>query len=508
MSTALDAMLAGRIYEDGRAIRRTTLRHTHLAERPLGIAVWRLGGERFRAAAVAWGPVGEPFELAVAGEPRNRDLYFDALIPFALRLCAQVRAAAVRRTRRERGSWAEDVPDDALQIVVPNRTTVGALGLLGRYLGYLSDRSGTAPDPALTEVGRHLRFYTRHARMPGQSLIVPLDRLVGEHWATLLSPFEQANLAALDAQIEPDGIHAFDAAAAAEAAARIGPEPTEDVDRITDDLLEAFNTARDGSTDPAVVTPLLGPLQAHYRRLVEPVWELMARMVERERQLRAAPSVTRRFEADREAYGRHVDWVIGGGYYRTTDTPRQAAMTLRRLEDAQQRYEAEKAVDDPACMVPHLLDGDAIRGTVVSVDDKNRVVEKVRRVRRPLMVLAADDPVSLPTGKELWWTATAHDKPWRVTLVQPDAAGGGSLVVLQLTISPNPERLPQVGDHITLSVLRTSSPGFWRPPPQDPPWTHEPATPPDLPEPIDAGDAEPPTAAVDAAQVENPERFG
>jgi hypothetical protein len=40
----------------------------------------------------------------------------------------------------------------------------------------------------LVEAGKHLRFYARHARVPGQSLIVPLDRLLADHWATLLSP--------------------------------------------------------------------------------------------------------------------------------------------------------------------------------------------------------------------------------------------------------------------------------------------------------------------------------
>ena len=101
--------------------------------------------------------------------------------------------------------------------------------------------------------------------------------------------FALRNLAVLDAQIEPpEGLHAFDASAAAEAQARIGPDPTEDIDRVTDTLLADFNAARRGRTDPAVVEPLLGPLRDHYRRLVEPVWKLMDRAVAREQQLPAA----------------------------------------------------------------------------------------------------------------------------------------------------------------------------------------------------------------------------
>lgn len=506
MSTALEAYFAARIYQEGQALRRTTLRHVHLADPPLAVAMWRLGGERFRAAAIAWGPLDGPFQLAVPGEPRNRDLYFAALQPFAADLCVRVRRAAASREARQRGSVTEAIPTDALQLVVPNTATVSALGLLGRYLGYLSDRGGVAPHPFLIEAGKHLRFYSRNARVPGQALLVPLDRLVADQWATLLSPFEQANLAALDAQIEPGpGLHPFDASAAAEASARIGPEPTEDVDRVTESLLAEFNAARGTSTDPAIVAPLVEPLRQHYRGLVEPVWELMGRVVERERQLTAAPSVYRRFESDREAYGRHVDWVINqGGYYRTTDTPRQAAISLRRLEDALAHYEADRAVEDPACMIPYLLDGDAIRGTVVSLAE-TKVVVNVRAVRRAVIALDSPDPVILPEGKQLWWTATAGGDPWEVQSVQPN--GAGSRIFLILTGKPTPARLPNIGDLITLSTLSTGRTNFWLMPPADPPWTHRPSCPLPTPEPIDAGDSEQPVAPVDAAAAEDPGRY-
>ena len=505
MSTALEAFLAGRIHETGRALRRTTLRHTHIAEAPLGVVVWRLGGERFRAAATAWGPVDGPFELAVAGEPRNRDLYFAALVPFAKDLCRHLRMSAENRLVRTRGNHSDHLPVAPLQLVVPNQTTVSALGLLGRYLAYLSDRSGVAPDPALVEAGKHLRFYARHSRTPGQALILPVDQLLSDHWATLLSPLERANLAALDAQIEPGDTHAFAASTVAERVARIGPEPTEDIDRVTAELVADFNERRDGSVDLAVVGPLLHSLERHYRSLIEPVWELVGRSVSRERALPAAPSVARRTDVDREAFARHVDWVTGGGRYRTTDTPRQAAMTLRRLEEAQYRFEAERAIEDPACMVPHLLDGDAIRGTVAKLDDNHRVRPKTRTVRRALLTLDTDDPVTLPLGKKLWWTTTAHDAPWEVLDVT--AQGRGSRVVLMLTTVPNRDRLPTLGDRITLSTLRTRTEGFPLPLAQNPPWTHQPSAPPPEPEPIDVGDSEAPPAPIDGASVADPEAY-
>jgi hypothetical protein len=505
VSTALEAVFASRIFEAGHAVRRTTLRHTHLVDQPLGVVMWRLGGERFRAAAVAWGPMPGPFRLAVAGEPRNRDLYFAALAPFARDLSARIRAAAEVKIERRRGRLVEMIPADALQLVVPNRTTVVALGLLGRYLAYLSDRSGVSPAPALVEAGKHLRFYARHARIPGQALITPLERFVAEHWATLQSPFEQANLATLEAQIDPPpSMHAFEAAATAEAIARIGPEPTEDIDRVTDQLLAEFNAARAGSTDLTIVGPLLEPIRDHYRRLVEPVWELMERVVERERRFAAAISVRRRFEGDREAFGRHVEWVAAGGRYRTTDTPRQAATTLRRLEEALARYDAEKAVEDQACMVPYLLDGQAVHG-VVAVIDERLVRVRINAVRRAFITLDSDDAVVLPVGKKLWWTRTADDKPWEVRMVE--GRDGGSRIVLMLCAAPSAARLPRLGDKITFSTLHTGQDAYRLSLPQDPPWTHRPAVPPPQPEPIDAGDAEVPPAAVDGASLADPEVY-
>ena len=136
---------------------------------------------------------------------------------------------------------------------------------------------------------------------------------------------------------------------------------------------------------------------------------------------------------------------------------------------------------------------------------EQRVQGPVNRVRRALIVLDSDDPVILPSGKKLWWTATAGGHPWEVQAVQPQ--GVGSRITLMLCAAPTPARLPTVGDRITLSTLHTRPDAYRLPLPQDPPWTHQPATPPPTPEPIDAGDAEPPPAAVDGIQVPDPGRY-
>lgn len=499
MNAAFEAMLAARVHASGRAIRRTTLRHTHLDDKPLGICLWRLGGERFRAAALAWGPIDEAPRIAVAGEPRNRELYFQALLPFAKDLCERLEVTTAAREHSDR-AWDDNVPARALQIVVPNRATVTALSYLGRYLAYLTDRDGLAPDPALVLAGKHLRFYARHAVVPGQSLLIPLDRLVADHWATLQSPFERANLAALDAQISPPRRqHAFVASNLAEVALPVGPEPTEEIDRRTAALLEVFNDERAGSTDPPLIRKLIGPLRDHYSGLIEPVWALMQRTFERERALAAAPSVARRDKEDRRALRDHIDWVANGGRYRTRDTARVAAMRLRRLEQAQRRYEAERALDDPACMVPYLLDGEAVRGTVSRVDINHREPGPKQMVVRPEIVVECDDVVVLPHGKHLWWTATADDKPWRVESAARHEHG--TTITLVLEASPNERRVPAEGDEITLSTLNTAPEVPPYPMPKVSPWTHTPRGEPTV-EPIDAGDAESITPAEEVGVLE------
>ena len=506
MSATLDAVLTARVYQSGRAVRRTSLRHTHLAERPLGIVVWRLGGERFRAAAVAWGPVGGEYKLAVAGEPRNRDLYFAALTPFANDLCAHISRAAAVTEDYKQGTWVQHIPVDPTQLVVANMATVNALGLLGRYLAYLSDRNGQTPDPNLVEAGKHLRFYARHSRTPGQALIVPLDRMVAEHWATLHSPLEQANLAALDAQIAPPrGLNAFEAGTQAERDTDVGPEPPERVDRKTMDLLEVFNQARNGSADPAVVKRLIGPLETHYRKLVDPVWKLIGRVHAREAALPAAPSTVRRYREDRVAFGRHIDWTVNqGGRYRTTDTPRQAATTLRNLEEAQRRLHAEMALDDPACMVPYLLDGKAIEGTVSNIDIHHRERPNIRAVSRPRITVDTDDPMIVPDGKSLWWAANDSNE-WKV--ISTASYGSGTRVLLQLDAPYAAERVPLLRSRVVYSELHAEPIGYNRSLPQNPPWCHQPDTPPPTPAAIDGGDAETPPAPIDGATLPNPEAY-
>ena len=108
-------------------------------------------------------------DLSSCPSPANHEtatLYFAALTPFATYLCRLVRTAAQKRVVRTRGTYTDQVPVNALQIVVPNRTSVAALWAARIATSPTSPTGqGVTPDPRLVEAGKHLRSDAR-ARAP------------------------------------------------------------------------------------------------------------------------------------------------------------------------------------------------------------------------------------------------------------------------------------------------------------------------------------------------------
>src|SRR5262249_30061994 len=153
-------------------------------------------------------------------------------------------------------------------------------------------------------------------------------------------------------------------------------------------------------------------------------WELLWRCRDRELHYPEAASVGRRWQEDCAAYQRHLDWLAKNGLRRTRQSPRQAALTLRNLEEAQRLVEAEEACDDPLRMAPYLLENKAVHGRVVRVDPDHKELAERRLVKRPLVTLLSPEPCLMPTGKELWWTEQAGGREFLVKAVAPAAAGG------------------------------------------------------------------------------------
>lgn len=451
----LDAVLIAEARRAGRAQRTATLRHVHLTDSPLGVLSWQLGAEPFTAAAVAWGFGPETYEIAVPGEPRDRELAFRALT----------------RVAKAFNRWFEHESAGEPQIVVPNHANLRLLGRLGRRLSYLPTDGERPADRDLVRFGRHLAFLAEHASYPGQQLVVVLTELLRNHWISELSALEAQHLPAMDAMIDPPkGMTGHAAAFEAEREDEIGPLPNDVDDTAVSELLDVFNRARGRQTDLETVGPLLGPIEAHYRRLVGRGWPLMWKVLERERAYEPSPGVARRWKDDVDALASHLVWVVeNGGRYRTQHSYKQAAHMIRNWEEAARLLEAEVAVDDPLKMLPYLLRNEAVRGTVVAVDANNREVLKVRPVVVPIVTLQTPLPCSVAVGTELYWTGSTRGPSFVVTSVAPSR--DGSRVVLKRTAGSRTAGLPEEGGTATFSVLHTqASPPLMLPKPA--PWTH------------------------------------
>jgi hypothetical protein len=436
----------------------------------MATVLYQLGAEPFAAAAIGWGDRHEQLTLRVAGEPRNRDLAFALLLEFAHWFNPRFEAPAADRETITRGDYTISRARSAPQVLVANSATAKMLDRLGRRLAYLPTTGPQPADGALVRLGRHLRFLSGHMWVPGQQLLVSLTDLLNDHWMTSQSEMERQSLAALDAFIDPpEGVHGFDAAALVEDNS-IGPVPAGEDDERLAPLVERFNNLRTDRTAPTFVKPLLGPIEDHYRPLVQRAWDLLWRCRDREFKFTEASSVERRWDKDREAYTAHMDWMARGGLRRTRQTPRQAAMTLREQEEAQRFLDAEEACDDPLRMIPYLLEHKAVRGQVVVVDREHRELAAKRMVSRPLVTLRSPDPCLMPLGKELWWSEQPGGREYVVHGIEA-APDEGWLVTLKLMTGSAAAELPGVGSEACFSIHNTRpSPPLTLP--KTEPWTH------------------------------------
>ncbi len=467
----LDVALVARSFRAGRAIRSANFRHRRLVADPITLVLWQLGGEPFSAAAVGYGRRRRDLQLAVAGDPRNRDLAFAALLQLARWFNPEFERYAEDR-EEARGNTELTTARTAPQLIVANAATIELIGRLGRRLAYLPTDGLKPAAPDLVRLGQHFQFLHRHSRMEGQQLIVSLTDLLAQNWTTPLSDIEKQSLGALNAYIAPPaGMNGFYAAAAKERDT-VGPVPSGDDDVVLDPLVREFHARRGDKTDSATIRPLLRAIENHYGPLVERTWAQTWDARDREAAWQEAASVGRRWDTDRDAYTRHMDWVSQQGRTRTRQTARQAAVRLQTLENAKARLEAEEACDDPLKMIPFILQHKAVMGRAVQINTEYRERVSTKMMRRPLVTLLSPDPCLIPRGRKLWWTGAADGREYLVHEVQPDGSGG-SLVTLKLSTSASSTPMPAIGSGACFSVHSTED-GFITKLPMAEPWSHRP----------------------------------
>jgi hypothetical protein len=134
---SLDVYLRLRAAQQRRAVARVTVRHAHLATRPLVVVGYHLAGEPGAPVALMYGADPRSPRLVTVAEPRNRDQRFAALGEFARDLAAYLAGFAARESVEGKDGLVT-LCIDAPQLVTPNTTTATwVTDLLGRSLRYL-----------------------------------------------------------------------------------------------------------------------------------------------------------------------------------------------------------------------------------------------------------------------------------------------------------------------------------------------------------------------------------
>ncbi|TDD55324.1 hypothetical protein E1286_03825 [Nonomuraea terrae] len=446
-----------RALDEGIAQPVATVRHCHLAERPMVFIPLKLSGEAAAPLAAMLGTDrGDP-RLLVVPQPRNRDLRFawaaelaGVLLPYVEGFLGDTETVE----RRNADPYERTV--DAPQIIVPNQGGMAFVRLLGRSTRFRRT-DGPYPVPeSVPLLGRWLTYFAERAAYPGSSLMLAATDELGRHWASGQSSLEDANLAALLSWITT------------------GPS-----DDAEDPLVwPPAGPATDPGFDAEVLAPAIeggSPerVAEALRTQLEPTWRLMWQAIDLLAGLPEGASVAQRWEQDRGSFSGMAAHVAEG-------TPPQArrdgavaaAAKLARMERAQAAYDVQRAYDDPLVMAEYRLTGEAFAGEVIETVPDNVEGEGRSRKLRPLVVIKTDDPVRLAPGTSL---GTPQRRTQGAELVSAD----DGLVTVKITKGMGrgrtaaPGAVPEVGERVCYTSLTDDFQGSPSLPESEAtPWTH------------------------------------
>jgi hypothetical protein len=499
--------------ESGRARPVATVRHRHLAERPLVFVPLTTAGEAGAPLGALVGTDRERPRLLTVAQPRDRELRFaflaelaDAVLPYLESHAEAVEYVERKETDPESGKRVvveAELCADAPQILVPGRAGIEFVRLLGRSMRFrrTAEQDPEAAHPAPPRVpllGRWLTHYGERARVPGSSLLLAATDLLNRHWATGQSSLEDQHLGALLAWISPPaGTTGAEAALRAELGRDrhgqllhppAGPatDPVFD-NRLLAPAIEAYDRVRarlSAAEDGTEADAWLGQLsvaEQEIRRLLrtqtEPAWHAVWDTVELLRALPEGSRVADRWTGDRWSFTSHRDRVLAG----EPPQPRRddavtAARKLASRETAQTRLDAQEALDDPLVLAGRRLSGEAFSGEVVEV--VMAWSESKRPSPRPLVTVRTDDRPHLAEGAKVF--RSLEGRPQSAEFVryeEPGAAGG--LLVLRITDrmgrakDPAEGTVPEKGDRTDWTLFEHDQRGGPRlPDPEETPWTH------------------------------------
>ncbi|MEV4655569.1 hypothetical protein [Micromonospora sp. NPDC049301] len=482
MSTLTSLARAEAVVE-GVAQRTTTVRHLHIADRPLVFIPLTMAGEANAPLAAMVGDDRNDPKLLIVPQPRNRDQRFafaaglaGLFVPYVHSFYSDVEAVPTNKGKDTRHRYA-----DAPQLLVPNPGGVGFTRLFGRSTRFRRTDGDYPVDPSVPLLGRWLTYFAEQAEHPGSSTLLAMTQALTMHWATGQSPLEDAQLAALLAWITPpQGMTGAEAAAAAEDPVTWPPagpatDPTFDNEVLTP-AMAAYDRAV--ATDSQVARRR-DELEGILRSQLEPTWRQMWQAISLLRELPAGAHVPKRWAEDRDAFTSFTAYLDEGGFPQPRrDGAVVAARKLHRMERALTSYDVQRAYDDPMVMADYRLTGEAFVGEVTAahptrIDDSGK-----RRALRPWIAVTTADPVLVTPGTTLFSPEQPSGQKARVmSVAQKD--DGTTAVVLELTggmgrsLTPAPGTVPEVGKRICYTTLSDSfmPPGAF-PSREETPWTH------------------------------------
>ncbi|MFJ7156626.1 hypothetical protein ACIQUQ_16975 [Streptomyces sp. NPDC101118] len=486
---------------DGRAVPLATVRHRHLAPRPLVLVPLTTAGEAGAPLGALVGTDPEEPRLLVVPQPRDRDLRWqflaelaDAVLPYVDGFADEVEPAERTETDPETGKRVKvttELCTDAPQLVVPNRAGVEYVRLLGRSMRFrrTAEQDPDTPYPAPPHIpllGRWLTHLGERARVPGSSMLLAATDLLGRHWATGQSNLEDQHLGALLGWIDP-------------AEGESGAERALRAELGRDERGQLLWPPAGPATDPAFDNRLLAPAMARYdaaraarprdeeavlragrevRRLVaeqlRPTWWAVWRALDLLRALPPGERAEDRWTGDRWSYTGHRDRIRAGEPPQPrVDDAVTAAQKLARRESEQAKLDAHEALDDPLVMAGRRLAGEAFAGEVTEV--VMEWTESKRPSPRPLVTVATEDQPRLAPGTKVY--RSLDGRPQSAAFVRYEEEGGG--LVLRLldkmgrSRDPEPGSVPEKGDRVCWTLFEHDSrTGPRLPEPEDTPWTH------------------------------------
>ncbi|PWI18199.1 hypothetical protein DI272_31685 [Streptomyces sp. Act143] len=493
----------------GRAQPAATVRHRHLADRPLVLVPLTTAGEAGAPLGALVGTDRDAPRLLVVPQPRDRDLRFqflaelaDVVLPYVDGYAEAVEAAERNETDPETGKRVKvevELCADAPQLVVPSRAGIDFVRLLGRSMRFrrTAEQDPEAPHPAPPRVpllGRWLTHFAERARVPGSSLLLAATDLLSRHWATGQSTLEDQHLGALLAWIDPppSGRTGAEAALEAELARDAkgqllhppaGPatDPAFD-NKLLAPAIERYDRARTAlaaAEDGLEADDRLGELTAAERAirdLVEsrtrPTWDAVWRGLDLLRELPEGTRVAERWTRDRWSFTSHRDRITAG----EPPQPRRddavtAASKLATREREQARLEAQEALDDPLVMAGRRLSGEAFAGEVTDV--VMAYSEGKRPSPRPLVTLRTDDRPHL--GERVKVYRSLGGKPQTAETVdhQDDCVVLRILDKMGRGKEPEAGSVPEKGDRLCFTLFEHEQRGGAKlPDPENTPWTH------------------------------------